>query len=102
MLDYFEREQDPDAKKFLAQIVRKHGDEMIKELERQKMIYGNYTTFTSPYRRGSLTRADYDALIRDLKSCISQYKDLAPSEESVEIRSLETEQRKRMAPDSSL
>ena len=99
LIDYLEREQDPDAKKFLTQFVHKNGDEMIKELEQQKNMYGSYSILTSPYKRGSPMKPDYDALLVDLKNCVSKNRDYIQSGALVEKSPSETEQRKRTASD---
>jgi ubiquitin-conjugating enzyme E2 Z len=70
LLDYFDREQDADAKEFLLQYVRQHGAEMVAELERQKLVYGGARSFTSSYKPSVLRRPDYDALLSSLKSYV--------------------------------
>ena len=81
LLDYLDREQDPDAKEFLLQYVRQHGAEMVEELERQKRVHGGAQTLTSPYVRGVQRRSDYDALLSSLKNYVRQISQpsIAPS-----------------------
>ena len=72
LLDYLDREEDAQAKDFLQQYLRNHGDNMIKELENQKLDNAGTKALTSPYKRGSSTKPDYEALLRDLKWHVSQ------------------------------
>lgn len=97
LIDYLEREQDPDARQFLAQYVQKHGDEVIKEVERQKSMHNSYMEHTSGYGKRTAITPDYDALLSDLEKSISNFNDRLLQNVLNSTRSDENEQRKRVA-----
>lgn len=101
LLDYLDREQDPEAKAFLWQFVEKHGAEMIKALEHQKCSDVRNGPLTSPYSPGTSRQPDYDALLADLKKRVSESKGRVLGESSAEIQPLQSDQRKRKAPEDA-
>lgn len=101
LIDYLEREQDPEARIFLAQYVQKHGDDMIKELESQKAMHSGYVQMTSAYKGRTPVKPDYDALLSDLQKSISKVNDTLLQEMLIATRPDEHEQRKRMVPEDA-
>ena len=100
LLDYLDREGDPDAQAFLQDYVREHGAEMVKELERQSLANNGTKVLSSPYKRGASQRPDFQKLLCELKRVVSQHSQtltaqLAPDE------ALKPDERKRNAPDDA-
>lgn len=97
LLDYLDREEDKEAKKFLQQYVQKHGAAMIDELQRQKSVDGGAGVLSSPYKNRATRVPDYDGLISDLERYIAEYAGQAVVDSSVQSPSLQCEQLKRKA-----